>query len=332
MGLVHISRVRRDSGHRLSEGRLIHMPPLFWMMKGFRLWFMETRPQFLILTPLTFSVGVAEAFREGTLDPLRAFLGLVGALLAHISVNVINDYFDYMSGLDLRVRRTPFSGGSGILPKGLLEPRRVFIFSLICLLLGFSIGLYFTLTVGWVVLPLMILAGLTIYFYTTHLAHWYLGELFTGLNFGPLMSLGAYLIQTGRPALSPMIFGVVPGILVGTLLFLNEFPDVEADRAVGRKNLVILLGRERASRAYVMLISSPYLWVVLHVIMGWMPVTMLVILVTLPLALKASMGVLRHHEELELLIPSMATNVMLVLSTTLATTVGLVLDPILRQA
>lgn len=299
------------------------------MMKGFSLWLLETRPHFLILTPLAFSVGLAEAYREGVLDPFRALLGLGGVLLAHISVNVINDYFDYISGLDLRVRRTPFSGGSGILPRGLLEPRRVLIFSLACLLLGFSIGVYFTLTVGWVVLPIITLAALTIYFYTTHLSHWYLGELFTGLNFGPLISLGGYLIQTGRLGGSPIISGAVPGILIGTLLFLNEFPDMEADRAVGRKNLVILLGLRRASRAYVVLISSAYLWVILHVIWGRMPLTMLITLITLPLALKASIGVLRHHDDLELLIPYMGVNVLLVLLTTLATAVGLLLDIII---
>ncbi|MBS7652522.1 MAG: prenyltransferase [Candidatus Bathyarchaeia archaeon] len=298
-------------------------------MKGFNLWFKETRPHFLILTPLAFSVGIAEAYREGSLDPLRALLGLGGVLLAHVSVNVINDYFDYMSGLDLRVRRTPFSGGSGILPKGLLEPRRVLIFSLICLLLGFSIGVYFTLTVGLVILPIITLAALTIYFYTTHLSHWYLGELFTGFNFGPLISLGGYLIQTGRLGFSPLISGAVPGILIGTLLFLNEFPDLEADRAVGRRNLVILLGLRRASKVYVVLIASVYLWVILHIIIGRMPFTMLIILTTLPLALKASMGVLRYHERLELLIPYMGVNVFLVLLTTLATSIGLILDVIL---
>ncbi len=298
-------------------------------MKGFTLWFMETRPHFLILTPIAFSVGLAEAYREGVLDPVRAVLGLVGVLLAHISVNVINDYFDYMSGLDLRVRRTPFSGGSGILPKGLLEPRRVFIFSLTCLLLGFSIGVYFAFVVGWVVLPIITIAALTIYLYTTHLSHRYLGELFTGLNFGPLVSLGGYLIQTGRLALSPMVSGAVPGILIGTLLFLNEFPDVEADRSVGRKNLVTLLGLRRASKMYVGLVASAYIWVVLHILLGSMPPTVLITLATAPLALKASIGVMRYHEDLELLIPYMGINVLLVLSTTLATTLGLILDALL---
>lgn len=223
----------------------------------------------------------------------------------------------------------PFSGGSGILPRGLLEPRRVLIFSLICLLLGLSIGVYFTLTVGWVILPITTLAALSVCFYTTHLSHWYLGELFTGLNFGPLMSLGGYLILTGRLSLSPILSGVVAGILIGTLLFLNEFPDLEADRAVGRRNLVILLGLRRASKVYVVLIASAYLWVILHIIAGRMPFTMLITLATLPLALKASLGVLRHHDELELLIPSMRMNVLLVLMTTLATTLGLLLDNII---
>ena len=89
---------------------------------GLKTWFLETRPQFLILTPICVLVGVAAAaYDDFDLNPVHVILTLVGALLAHISVNVLNDYFDYRSGIDLATKRTPFSGGSGILPGGLLK-------------------------------------------------------------------------------------------------------------------------------------------------------------------------------------------------------------------
>jgi len=293
------------------------------------IWFRETRPNFLLLTPITFSVGLAAAYAEGSFDALRALLGLSGALLAHLSVNVINDYFDYRSGLDLRTRRTPFSGGSGILPEGLLKPRDTYLFAVGCMLLGGVIGVYFALTTGWMLLPLVAVAAFTIYFYSTHLSHWFVGEVFAGLNFGPLMVLGGYFVQTGRYSFQALAAGVVPGILVGTLLFLNEFPDVEADRSTGRRNLVIVLGLARSAKVYVLLIASVYAWIAVSVVVGLMPVTAFVAFVTIPLALKAAMGSLRHYSDIERLIPAMGANVMLVLSCTGMTALGIVLSKLL---
>lgn len=291
-----------------------------------KVWFMETRPSFLLLTPLVFSVGVAAAYIEGSFNVFRAFLGLVGVMLAHLSVNVINDYFDYRSGLDLKVKRTPFSGGSGILPAEMLDARDAYLFAVGCLILGGAIGIYFALTTGWMILPLIAVAAFTIYFYTTHLSHWFVGEVFTGLNFGPLMVLGGYFTQTGRYSVSALTVGVIPGILVGTLLFLNEFPDVEADREAGRRNAVIHLGLATSSKIYVFLIASTYTWIIASILSGLMPVTMLVTFVTLPLAMKATRGALRDHSDVERLITSMGANVKLVLSITGTTTLGILLS------
>ena len=105
-------------------------------------WFLETRPQFLILTPLCVLVGVAAAqYDDVPFRPLHFFLALLGALLAHVSVNVLNDYFDYKSGIDLATQRTPFSGGSGILPAGLLKPYQVYLFGLLSLIAVGAIGI-----------------------------------------------------------------------------------------------------------------------------------------------------------------------------------------------
>lgn len=295
----------------------------------FDIWFRETRPNFLLLTPLVFSVGLAQAYIEGNFNVLHALLGLVGVVLAHLSINVINDYFDYKSGLDLKTKRTPFSGGSGILPEGLLDAKSVYRFAVGCFLLGGVIGIYFSLTLGWALLPLIAVAAISIYFYTTHLSRWFIGELVTGLNFGPLMVLGGYFIQTGRYGTTALASGIIPGILVGTLLFLNEFPDLEADREAGRRNVVIRLGLAKSSKIYVLLIASTYLWILVGILTGLIPATALVTFVTLPLAFKAAGGVLRDYDNLELLIPSMGANVMLVLSMTGLTTLGLLLSTLL---
>jgi 1,4-dihydroxy-2-naphthoate octaprenyltransferase len=132
--------------------------------------FLETRPQFLILTPMCVLVGVAAAaYDDFDLNPLHVILTVVGALLAHISVNVLNDYFDYRSGIDLATKRTPFSGGSGILPGGLLKAQEVYLLGLASLSGVGAIGIYFTMEWGWKILPLGIAGMLVVYLYTTHI-------------------------------------------------------------------------------------------------------------------------------------------------------------------
>lgn len=291
-----------------------------------KLWFKETRPGFLLLTPLSFSIGLSAAFIEGHFDPFRALLGLIGVVLAHISINVFNDFFDYRSGLDLKTEPTPFSGGSGMLPSGVIKPRDAYVFALTSMVLGCIIGIYFVFTTGWMLLPLIAFAALSIYLYTTVLANYYIGEFITGMNFGPLMSMGGYFILTGRFNLLSIVAGIVPGILVGNLLLLNEFPDVSADRAVGRKNIVIKMGTENASKIYSSLIYLTYIWITICILLGWMPFTVLVNFVTIPLAVKTVKGVNEDHDNVMKLIPSMGGNVKLTLTLTGLTTVGLLLS------
>ena len=286
-------------------------------------WFFETRPSFLLLTPLNFFVGLAVAYVEGSYDTYRALLGLIGIMLAHIAMNVINDYFDYSSGLDLSTTRTPFSGGSGVLPTGALKPRSVYIFAITCLILAGAIGVYFAYTVGWEILPVVLFAALIIYTYTNYLSHWYVGEFFTGLNYGFLIAVGAYFIMTGRYNISACVPAVIPGILGATLLYINEFPDIGPDRESGRRNVVMLLGLERASKGYAVLVSSIYFWVLICVITRVMTPTMLVVILSSPIGYKAAMGAMRNYGQISKLVPSLAANVQWIMSTTLLTIIGI---------
>src|SRR4030042_5008663 len=99
-----------------------------------KVWFAETRPQFLLLSVVLAFLANAVAWNDGYFHLGHALLAFLGLLLCHIGVNVLNDYFDYRSGIDLKTRRTPFSGGSGILPAGLLGARSVYLFGVGCFL------------------------------------------------------------------------------------------------------------------------------------------------------------------------------------------------------
>jgi 1,4-dihydroxy-2-naphthoate octaprenyltransferase len=292
-------------------------------MATIKIWFLETRPRFLLLDVVLVFLGTCLAWYDGYFHLGHALLAGVGLLLAHISVNVLNEYFDYRSGIDLKTRRTPFSGGSGILPAGLLKPRQVFWFGLVCFLLDIPIGIYFIVVKGWLLLPVLLVAAVCILLYTPLILKLRWPEWAAGLGLGTLPVLGVYFVQTAT-YLPAVVASIPSGILVHNLLLLNEFPDTEADSRGGRRTLPISIGKTGAGIVYSMLTVAVYLWIVGWVLAGQMPVFSLIALLTLPFAIKAILGTLRHRDTTALL-PAMTSNVMVVLLTQFLLGIGYIL-------
>jgi len=293
-----------------------------------KIWFLETRPQFLLLSVVLAFLGSCIAWYDGFFRLGYALLAFVGLLLAHISVNVLNDYFDYRSGIDLATKRTPFSGGSGILPAALLKPRQVFWLGLGSFLLATPIGIYFVMTSGWRLLPLLMIAAICVLLYTPLITKLRWPEWAPGVGLGALPILGVYFVQTSVYTLSAVVASIPSGILVHNLLLLNEFPDVEADKKADRKTLPITMGKARAGIVYSVLTIIVYLWIIGGVAMGQMPAFSLIALLTLPLAIKAIRGALKH-QDMSQLVPAMANNVLVVLLTQLLLGIGYILAKVL---
>ena len=289
-----------------------------------KVWFLETRPQFLLLSVVLAFLGTCIAWHNGAFHLGYALLAFVGLLLAHISVNTLNDYFDYRSGIDLETQRTAFSGGSGILPPALLKPGQVFWFGLTSFLLAIPIGVYFVIVRGWLLLPLLLIAAVFVLLYTPFILKLRWPEWAPGLGMGALPVLGAYFVQTAEYTWPLVIASIPSGILVHNLLLLNEFPDVEADRKAGRKTTPITMGKVKASILYSVLTVVVYLWIIGGVVAGQMPIFCLIALLTLPLAIKAIQGALRH-QDIDKLVPAMANNVQVVLLTQLLLGIGYIL-------
>ena len=298
-----------------------------------KIWFLETRPQFLLLSVVLAFLGTCIAWSVITKEPAKydgafhlgyALLAFLGLLLTHISVNVLNDYFDYRSGIDMETRRTPFSGGSGILPARLLTPRQVFWLGLGSFLLAIPIGVYFVIVRGWLLLPLLLVAAVCVLFYTPFILKTRWPEWAAGLGLGTLPVLGAYFVQTAAFTVPAVIASIPSGILVHNLLLLNEFPDVEADGKAGRNTLPITMGKKGASRVYSVLTVVVYLWIIGGVVARVMPAFSLIALLTLPLAIKAVQGALKHDDASKLM-PAMASNVLVILLTQLLMGIGYIL-------
>jgi len=287
-----------------------------------KVWLLETRPQFLLLSVTLVLLGTAISWHEGCFDLLKFVLTMLGLLLAHSSVNILNDYFDYKSGIDLETTRTPFSGGSGVLPNGLLKPKGVYMYGVGCLTAALAIGIYLTFISGWQLLPMIILGGLVIYFYTSHLTKWLVGEFWAGLGLGVLPVLGTYFVQTGRYSIEAVVASLAPGFLTANLLFLNEFPDVEADKKGGRFNLLIALGPRKASRLYAGLLALTYICIIGGVVFKLMPPLTLIGLLSIPFAFKAISVTFKHYGNIQGLIPALKANVITVLGTNALVAVG----------
>ena len=288
-----------------------------------RILFLETRPQFLLLSVVLAFLGTCIAWYDGVFHLGHAVLAFVGILLAHISVNVLNDYFDYRSGIDLETKRTPFSGGSGILPANLLKPTQALWFGLICLLLDIPIGVYFLIVTGWALLPIILIGAICVLLYTPLILKLGWPEWAPGLGMGTLPVLGAYFVQTATYTLPAIVASIPSGILVHNLLLLNEFPDVEADKKGGRKTLPIVMGEKRASIVYSVLTLVVYLWIIGIAVAEQEPF-LLVALLTLPFAIKAIRGALKY-QEMSKLVPAMGNNVLVVLLTQLLLGIGYIL-------
>jgi 1,4-dihydroxy-2-naphthoate octaprenyltransferase len=287
------------------------------------------RPNFLILSAILGLLGTAIAWYEhqefgGPFNLGYAFLATFGLIIAHAGVNIFNDYFDSRSKLDTKTQRTPFSGGSGAIQSGLLTEIQALWAGIACLIIIIPIGVFFTIAVGWLLLPLLAIAIISIILYTPLILRMGYPEWSAGLGLGVLPVLGAYFVQTGTYTMGAFLASIPSGILVHNLLLLNEFPDAEHDITVKRRTLPISIGKKNAAIFYSALNIIVYLWIIGTVITKYMPAFTLIGLLTIPLAFKAVDGSFKYDDRNKF-IPAMASNVMTVLLTQLLIAVGFIL-------
>ncbi|MCU0734141.1 MAG: prenyltransferase [Methylotetracoccus sp.] len=269
------------------------------------------RPAFLILTPACVALGLAVTHRSGVqIDPMEAVLVLFGAVAAHISVNALNEFVDFRSGLDSHTRRTPFSGGSGTLPAHPELAPVALVTGLIGALAVLVIGLYFLAERGFALLPLGLLGLGLVLAYTPWLTRrpW-LCLIAPGVGFGPCMVMGTEVALAGHYSWSGLFAALIPFFLVSNLLLLNQFPDVEADRSVGRSNLPILLGFQRSARVYILFFVLASVTLGGAVGLGYLPAFSLIGGAGLAAAAPVVRNLDRFDGVFESLLPSLGLNV-----------------------
>ncbi len=305
------------------------------------LWLKTMRVPFLQASFVPVVLGGVLALQLAHVFNLATFLlTLVGGSLIHIATNMFNDYFDFKSGNDFQVKhQNPFAGGGRVLTAGLVKPSTHLLVSSLCLLLGCLIGLYLVFAFS---LPYLFVLGvigvISSYFYVGppfRFAYRGVGEVIVGVNFGPIMTLGAYYVQAGSFAWEPLLASIPVGLLVAAILWINEFPDMDADGAVGKRTLVLRLGYSRSIGVYVGMVVAAYLLLIVYALLAvfsLVPITSLaslIALLSLPFALRAVKVLRANYKDPHAIIPANANTIFLHLAfgilAILGFTVGVVL-------
>ena len=272
-------------------------------------WFRVIRIRFLLASVIAVSAGLALSWWHGVqIDIWYAIMTLGGVIALHASVDLLNDYWDYKRGIDTLTQRTKMSGGTGVLPEGLLEPTQVYRAGIIFLIIGGLIGSYFVVIDGIIIGLILAFAVLSIYFYSTKIVDSGLAELFVTVK-GTMIVLGTYFIQSSEINISSIMAGIFVGVLSSLVLFITSFPDYEADKAKGRKTLVIFLGKQKATTMFWIFPIIAYSVLISGILYEIFPLYCIISLAVVPLIIKAGLKLKQNFDDIPGLVPAMSSTI-----------------------
>ncbi len=285
-----------------------------------------TRLPFLTATLVPVLLGTVIAWDDEFFNFGLFLLALLGASFFHLGTNVMNDYFDHTSGVDeANLTPTPFAGGSRLVQRGLVDATSLRNLAWGFYAAGTAVGLILLALTGPELLIFGLAGFLLGYLYTAppiRLVHHGVGEIAIGLGFGPIMVLGAYWVQAQQLSTAALYASIPVGILIATVLYINEIPDRMWDEKAGKRTLITRIAPDTAVTGYAVLIVAAYLTIVVGVALGIMPPATLIGLFTIPMAWSAFKTLRRHHGFPYRLIPANANTVFLHLFTGLLLTAG----------
>jgi 1,4-dihydroxy-2-naphthoate octaprenyltransferase len=276
-----------------------------------------TRLPFLSATIVPVILGIAIAAAHGSFDAVTAFLTVVGACFVQLGLNVANDVFDTAQGADdANVTPTKYSGGSRVIQYGLVSFRQMATLATAFYLAAGAIGLVLLAIRGSAALLVIGIVGFVISIgYTApplKLVYRGLGEIAVAVGFGPLMLLGAYVVQTrGALAWEPVVASIPVALLVALILYVNEIPDRRGDAHAGKRTLPVRLSRDAVVRGYDAAVIAAYAVLAGGVVAGILPVPALLVLLTVPLARRVHDGLRPNYENPYGLMAVMAVNIQL---------------------
>jgi len=270
-------------------------------------WLRAIRVKFLLASVIAVSLGLSLAWHSGhPIDILHALLTFAGVISLHASVDLLNDYWDFKRGIDTKTKRTKMSGGTGVLPEGLLTPKSVYIVGIAFLILGAIIGIYFVIIFGITIGLILGFAILSVIFYSTKIVNWGLAEVFVTIK-GTLIIIGTYYIQSQSIDDFTILAGIVVGVLSSLVLFVTSIPDHDIDKEKGRRTLIIIFGKANAVKTFLIFPILAYGIIIYGVVSGLFPIYSLIVLLAKPFLIMAILH-LKDLEKSENILLSSMTN------------------------
>ena len=271
----------------------------------------STRIPFLAITPICVFLGASTAISsQASINLYFLGLSLLGALFAHISVNTLNEYFDFISGLDLITKRTSFSGGSGALPSRPEMVNVVLAVGIASLIATILTGGFFVWQYGAEIVPLGLIGLVLIVFYSGWINKYpYVCLMAPGAGFGYVMVVGTQYVLVGEYLPLTWAIAIIPFFLINNLLLLNQYPDIEADTKVGRNHFPIVYGIKRSNVIYGLFLLATTIAIITYVLIGLLPALSLIAVIPVPLALYSLSGAIKYGKEIGSYPRYLATNV-----------------------
>jgi 1,4-dihydroxy-2-naphthoate polyprenyltransferase len=287
------------------------------------------RAPFIIGSIAPVLIGTALAFCDGFFLWPNFIAAMIGVAALHTAANLLNDYHDADGSDAVNLRVTPFSGGSRAIQEAGLSKNTVAVMIVSSLVLALVSALWM-IKAGkpWAV-PIGLLGLFIGWAYSAppfQLMSKGWGEIAIFFAFGPLVSLGAYYVMTGHLSLGSFVVGIPQGFLITGVIWINEFPDYEADKSVGKRNLVVRMGPEVARYLYCFIMSMSFMSVVF--IIGFFNISFLIILgfISFPLAFKAMKIAWKDYLSHEKIVPGQALTVQTVMTQGILISIGLLIS------
>jgi len=311
-----VPRARRYMAE-LSRDRGDEVRP--WLSTGW-LFVRATRLPFLTATLVSVLLGLAIAAGDAPFRWGLAIATLIAACAVHLGLNVANDVFDTLSGVDAaNVTPTPFSGGSRVIVYGLLSTTQMIALCAACYGVGLGIGLYLAVERGfWPLVAIGAAGAFVSLAYTApplRLVHRGLGEIAVALGFGPIMTVGAYYVEAQRFSWEALYASLPVGILIALVLYVNEIPDRRGDARAGKRTLPVRLTRETVIAGYGGAVALAFALIAVGAVVGITARTSIIALAAAPLAGSVYRALQRSYDDPYALMPAMARNIQLHLAT-----------------
>jgi len=227
------------------------------------------------------------------------FLVLIAVIINHIALNMTDDYYDYKYSVDQLSpgEKNPYTGGSGTLTSGIIKPQSMFGVFFILYIIAIIIGIYLVFMKGNVVLIFGLIGIFSSFFYTAppiKFSHYGFGEVVMLLNFGIILGLGSFYIQSQSISLEAFFATLPCGIMLFSMIIINEIPDIEEDKRAGKFTLVARFGVDFGIRLYVISWAATYLCIIIGIIFLILPYITLISILSIPLTYR-SIKILRKN-------------------------------------